>query len=1123
MEPRLCPAHTFEVTNDNSTGAGSLEQAIISADTTPNDADGPDQIVFKIRANATSTITAPASGFSLITEAVIIDGAPPSQDFAGQAIRLSGAGGNATANGLTIVRVPSDPSTDGSNTVIRNLSIIQFSMNGIYILGANNCRIEGNYIGTTANGTADVGNGRNGILIFNGSGNVVGQSKDPLVEQSQPRNVISGNLMSGVSIVADTFYVDSKNNRSDNNQVAGNYIGTSTDGVSRLPNSLAAVQIEGINQGVCSGNVIGGGSKEGNTLSMTKYTNVISGNSWHGVWIKGGCTANQVLGNYIGVGATGRPLKNSGDGVYIGPESPQAPTFIGSANIVRNNVISANNGAGVRIDHAGQSNQVSGNYIGTDPSGANGTIIGDPSFGNAMDGVAILTTPNTVIGSPYTPETLDADRNLISNNGGRGIILVDAVSAWIWGDYIGTKADGSGDAMVYGNKGGGILVSGISDPEISYCVISGNRQFGVRVESKADDPPTTRLYGNRIGVDANGQTGRWNENVGVVVASGHVILGAQTFTGQLDRRNTINGLIGARIDGGTVEFEGNFIGLSSDGKQAVTNSGDTPQVGIHVEGAAQSVTVGTGFNVNKNYICGHSIAGVRVTPGNVIYRERNNQFGRSISGGSIPNTVDTTVTKVANAVIELNLFANAAERAVILDACDKTLVSGNAFVSSQGDALELLNCNYVVADNNFIGTDSTLAAGLGNTGKGVSIEGNSTVTLSSNVIYYNTGQGVYDSASYQVTLTGNDIRYNVAEGVLAKAGNLSVSSGTIKYNGPAGVSIAGGVATLSGVEIAANIGHGVLVAGGVANIGSCAVSSNGGDGLLVAGGTGHTITDNSMTNNTAIDMVFAAGDTTATGAAGTAGTVRETGGNLIIDMGGADHAQLTVTGHYDLFAGDLTMHPYGTLDVSGTTGTGLLLQTGGSATVQPWGGLQVATNYELDGGNVTFYYGDIHIYGQMQVNAGHFLLGSDLTVDGGVIIGTYGTVEADYGNLHGSLVNNGMLTFGAPDQTVNGNWLTIDGSFGQTSTGVMVMGMGYAEFDRLEVFGAVGLAGTFTLLFEPGYSPNLLGGYDFIEYQSRSGTFDIVNVPGPPDPYYWVVWYSEPPDQPGWFGLVLMY
>ena len=270
-------------------------------------------------------------------------------------------------------------------------------------------------------------------------------------------------------------------------------------------------------------------------------------------------------------------------------------------------------------------------------------------------------------------------------------------------------------------------------------------------------------------------------------------------------------------------------------------------------------------------------------------------------------------------------------------------------------------------------------------------------------------------------------------------------------------------------------------------------------------------------------MLFAGGSSTATGAAGTAGTVQETGGNLVIKTVEGDHAQLTVTGHYDLFAGNLTMLQYGTLDVSGTTGTGLLLQTGGSATIQPTGGLQVASNYELDGGNVTFYYGDIHIYGQMLANGGLLLLGSDLTVDGGVIIATGGTVEADYGNLYGSLVNNGMLTFGAADQSVNGDWLTIYGGFGQTSTGTTVMGMGYAAQDHLDVFGGVGLAGTFTLVFEPGYSPNTFGSFDFIDYQSRSGRFDSVNVPAPPNPYYWIVWYSEPPDQPGWFGLTLLY
>ena len=46
--------------------------------------------------------------------------------------------------------------------------------------------------------------------------------------------------------------------------------------------------------------------------------------------------------------------------------------------------------------------------------------------------------------------------------------------------------------------------------------------------------------------------------------------------------------------------------------------------------------------------------------------------------------------------------------------------------------------------------------------------------------------------------------------------------------------------------------------------------------------------------------------------------IPKTGGNLFIETQGTDLAQLTVTGHYDLFAGNLTMLQHGTLDVSGT-------------------------------------------------------------------------------------------------------------------------------------------------------------------------------------------------------------
>ena len=60
--------------------------------------------------------------------------------------------------------------------------------------GPNNCRIEGNYIGTNASGTAALGNGLDGVEIFQASNNVVGGTN------AGARNVISRNQGDGVYI-----------------------------------------------------------------------------------------------------------------------------------------------------------------------------------------------------------------------------------------------------------------------------------------------------------------------------------------------------------------------------------------------------------------------------------------------------------------------------------------------------------------------------------------------------------------------------------------------------------------------------------------------------------------------------------------------------------------------------------------------------------------------------------------------------------------------------------------------------------------------------------------------------------------------------------------------------------
>ncbi len=89
--------------------------------------------------------------------------------------------------------------------------------------------VQGNKIGTNAAGTASLGNGQHGVIIVNAAAsNTVGGTTVPA------RNVISGNGGQGVRI-------DALN--TNNNVVAGNFIGTNAAGTAGIGNSSGGIAI----------------------------------------------------------------------------------------------------------------------------------------------------------------------------------------------------------------------------------------------------------------------------------------------------------------------------------------------------------------------------------------------------------------------------------------------------------------------------------------------------------------------------------------------------------------------------------------------------------------------------------------------------------------------------------------------------------------------------------------------------------------------------------------------------------------------------------------------------------------------------------------------------------------
>ena len=320
-------------------------------------------------------------------------------------------------SGVVIMDAASNNVIGGSTAAARNL----LSGNGQYGVqlqdpGTSGNRVQGNYIGTNANGTAAVPNAKDGVVIGNGaSDNLIGG------ESPGERNLISGNGEIGVNLSRSEDYAG---DGATANRVLGNYIGTDVTGAKALGNGQFGVHI---GFGVYD-NVVGG-EKPG-------VRNIISGNGSAGILIKSlGTTGNSVLGNTIGADVTGtRSIPNALDGVAICCAA--SGNTVGGEVPGEGNLISGNSRAGVWMERAGTTrNRVVGNTIGADASGAGplGNLAGGVEFTGGSQG-NILGPGNSILFNGVAgvivsgPVTLHntITRNAIHHNSGPPIVFADS-------------------------------------------------------------------------------------------------------------------------------------------------------------------------------------------------------------------------------------------------------------------------------------------------------------------------------------------------------------------------------------------------------------------------------------------------------------------------------------------------------------------------------------------------------------------------------------------------------------------------------------------------------------------------------------------------------------------------
>ncbi len=295
--------------------------------------------------------------------------------------------------------------------------------------------VFGNYIGLDASGTRTLGHCSSGVHISEGaSGNIIGGIAPG------ERNVIAGNGRQEVGLMVGAH----------DNVIVGNYIGTDAYGSQNLGISTSAVTMElGPFNNVIQGNVISTNGGAGVMIS-----------DW-GTW------GNEVIGNFIGVDATGTsPLGGTGGSIQLNASFNK----IGGTTPAEKNVIGGNGIVGIKVGfHSMTDVLVLGNFIGTDVSGTQ-------VVGNNGHGISITEgTHHSFIGGATKGE-----RNIISGNRGSGVALegIGVRHNFVIGNHIGTDAGGITNL----SNESGISIEGAEHNFVQANLIAYNEKRGLFVK-----------------------------------------------------------------------------------------------------------------------------------------------------------------------------------------------------------------------------------------------------------------------------------------------------------------------------------------------------------------------------------------------------------------------------------------------------------------------------------------------------------------------------------------------------------------------------------------------------------------------------------------------------------------
>jgi CSLREA domain-containing protein len=758
---------------------------------------------------------APTSELPAITDPVTIDGSTQPGFTGHPIVELTGTNAGAGANGLMI-------STGGGGSTIRALVVNRFARSGLWLAaGSSGTTVVGNFVGTTAAGSAPAGN-TSGVEI-DSSGNMIGGTAPGA------RNIISGNTI-GIA-VGGFFAVRSQ---AGSNTVQGNYIGTNAAGTIAVPNSI------GIGVGTAT-NLIGG--------TATGAGNVISGNSQAGLGVvSASAFGNIIQGNLIGMNAPRTELLGNAAGVDINGNAHD--NLVGGTAVGAGNVVAGNGNAGVRVtggpeavgntisrnsifDNVRTDRQFPGIDLGSDDVTPNDP--GDVDDGpNGLQNFPILTsvsagTPTTVGGALHSaPDTTYRieffDSPTCDPLGfGEGEDFLSSIE--VTTDSLGDTSF-QGISLLESVAAGHQITATATNPvgstsEFSMCApVPGQADYVVTAEDDLNDGSCQishcSLREAILAANAHPGLDRIVFAIPGTGAKSIAITSTPSRFPEITSPVVIDGTTQPGYAGRpSIELDGSNVGVFADG--------------LAIAGGGEGSTV-RGLAIN-----GFSLSGIRIdaaAPGNKI---EGNYVGLALSGSA----------PAGNGLFGIRVMSSG-NTIGGTSASARNVVSGNA--SGEGISLSASASSNLI-QGNYVGTDATGASAVPNDG-GIGVFGSSNVIGGSalgagNVISGNekTGIQLNGVASNENAIRGNVIGAD-ASGMLMLPngqGGISVDSGhgniiggtepgagnLISHNLSFGVSINVGAREnrISGNAIYSNVNPGVVDRLGI-DLGLDAVSPN---------------------------------------------------------------------------------------------------------------------------------------------------------------------------------------------------------------------------------------------------------------------------------------------------------